>query len=62
MNESALNFSYDKDTPATLTVTFVYRKWIKNEKGPRDPPEFVKKVGQCIKNPIGCRSDKLIMM
>ena len=32
MNVGALNFSYDtKDTPATLTVTFAYRKWIKNE-------------------------------
>ena len=36
MNVGALTFSYDtKDTPATLTVTFAYRKWIKNEKGPR---------------------------
>ena len=36
MNVGALNFAYDtKDTPATLTVTFAYRKWIKNEKGPR---------------------------
>ena len=32
MNVGALNFSYDtKDTPATLTVTFAYRKWIKND-------------------------------
>lgn len=36
MNVGALTFSYDtKDTPATLTVTFAYRKWIKNEKGSR---------------------------
>ena len=32
MNVGALNFAYDtRDTPATLTVTFAYRKWIKNE-------------------------------
>ena len=37
MNVGALNFAYDtRDTPATLTVTFAYRKWIKNEKGPRE--------------------------
>ena len=32
MNVGALNFAYDtKDTPATLTVTFAYRKWVMNE-------------------------------
>ena len=46
MNVGALNFAYDtKDTPATLTVTFAYRKWIKNEKGPITGPEFVSPSG-----------------
>ena len=46
MNVGALNFSYDtKDTPATLTVPFAYRKWIKNEKGPITGPEFVSPSG-----------------
>ena len=32
MNVGALNFAYDtRDTPATLTVTFAYRKWVMNE-------------------------------